>query len=449
VVHDLWAFRLESLASRLELDPLSDSESQMFSSQGSRDATGSSTDDTMTSRLSKASSTPKLLYMVTLCFMGVYLLRLPITVGDFYKWIKDGDMLYYRAIKSVPKHMIDRLPGQYHPFLDPQTTLVTNKLHHSVTETIMQYQKEFEMSIPPMNLALHLFRYVEELALPIDIFLAAKRVGLLASFIYSYPEQKGKKLRIVDFPDGQLVAAIIVSVKMLFPFDSIKRYPRSGGEPTGAVINWDAWENAMKSHADGKRQDERLGWHEAMQVTESDVLTMSDTKIDDYLDYFAKTWTTADPEDKDRDADYRRAMLELFPVLPTQQSPPVSTDSPTLQSQKIKKVIGSLIPRRTVTEEQEEDSGKRVHRPGSLYKRYRKENDVEGHAKKFYQAVADLAGLSLKNVVQAVYTTEARIFQKHEEEELRRQYTARKEGKRRQKPEDEDGGGDEDEMDTD
>jgi RNA polymerase I-specific transcription initiation factor RRN7 len=436
-VHDLWALRLESLASRLDLDPLSDSESQMFSSQGSRDVTGSSTDDTMTSRVSKATSTPKLLQMVTLCFMGIYLLRLPITVGDFFTWIKDGDLLYYRAIKSVPKHMIDRLPGQYHPFLDPQTIISPTNLHHAVTETMMQYQMEFEMSLPPVNLTLHLFRYIEELALPIDIFPAAKRVGLLASFAFKYPEQKAKKMRVTDFPDGQLAATIIISVKMLFPFDAIKRYPRSGGEPAGAVINWDVWVNARKSYIDQTRQDGRLGWQDAMQVTESDVLTMSDTKIDDYLDYFANTWTNTDPEDKDRDVDYRKAMLDLFPVLSTQKSLRASIDIPALQSQKVRKVMGSLITRRVVTEEQEEESGKRVHRPGTLYKRYRAEKDLEGHAKQFYQAVADLAGLSLKSTIRAVYTTENYLFQKQEEEQLQKQYTAMQEGKGKQKLEDE------------
>jgi RNA polymerase I-specific transcription initiation factor RRN7 len=442
-VHDLWALRLESLASRLEVDPLSDSESQIFSSQGSQNATGSSTDDTMASRLSKVHSTPKLLQTVALCFMGIYLLRLPITVGDFFKWITDGGFLYYRAIKSVPRHMIDRLPGQYHPFLDPQGTLTTNRLHHAVTDTIMQYQRDFDMSLPPMNLTLHLFRYVEELALPIDIFLAAKRVGLLASFGFNYAEQKEKKLRVVDLPDGQLAAVIIISVKMLFPFDSIKRYPRSGGEPAGAVINWDTWKDARKSFADESRQNERLGWQDAMKVTESDVLTMSDTKIDDYLDYFAKTWTMADPEDKDKDADYRRAMLDLFPVLSTPKPPTLSVDTHSLQSETIKKVMGSLITRRVITEAQEKESGKRVHRPGSLYKRYRSEKDLEGHVKQFFQAVADLAGMSLKNVIRAVYITETHIFRKYKEDELQKQYSVRKEGKGKQKVEDGD------EMDTD
>jgi RNA polymerase I-specific transcription initiation factor RRN7 len=425
------------MASQLELDPLSDSESQMFSSQGSGDAMGSSTEETTTSHLTRVPSTPKLLQSLALCFMGVHLLKLPITLGDFLKWVKSGELLYYRAIKSIPKHMIDRLPGQYHPFLDPQDTLSPDTLHRAVTGTIVRYQKEFDMSLPPMNVALHLFRYIEELALPVEVYTSAKRVGNFASFGFTYPEQKGTKFRIVDFPDGQLAAAVIVSVKMLYPFDSIKRYPRHGGDPAGAVMNWDAWEKARKRYADSTRQDERLEWEVAMKVTENDVLNMSDTNIDDYLDYFAKTWTIADPEDKDKDADYRRAMLDLFPIIPNTQPPPAPIDVSGLQSEMIKSVTAALIPRRVITEEQEEELGKTVQRPGSLYKRYRAEKDLEGHAKVFYQAVADLAGISLKSAVRAVYITENHILREHEEAELRKQYKSRKEGKKKQNEEDE------------
>jgi RNA polymerase I-specific transcription initiation factor RRN7 len=439
IVHDLWALRLERLAFRLEVDPLSDSESQMFSSQGSEAATGSSTDDTMSSRLVQKSSTPNLFQTLSLCFFGIHLLRLPITLGDFLKWIKQGDLLYYRAIKSVPKRMIDRLPGQYHPFLDPQDILQPRKLHHAVTGAIVQYQKDMKMWIPPLNLTLHLYRYIEELSLPIGVFPAVKRIGTLASFDFKYPEQKGKILRIVDFPDGQLAAAIILAVKMLYPFDSIKRYPLNSGDLTGAVVNWDAWEEARKSYENQIQggNDERLNYEDAMQVTESDVLTMSDTKIDDYLEYFTKNWTINDPEDKDKDVDYRRAMLDLFPVTqpPSSQVRPVNTSS--LRSERIKTVIATLVPRRVITEDQEEESGKKFHRPGALYKRYRRETDLEGHARTFYQAVADLAGLPLRSIVRAVYVTEGQLFRTKEEEELRKQFTTRREGKGKQKADDE------------
>src|ERR1700750_1731905 len=98
MVRDLWTLRLQNLTNRMASDPSHDSESQsqLFSSQSEDTAEPSSGTD-LTSRAAKSISTPNLIQSLALCYMGANLLRLPLYLGDFVRWAKQGELLYYRA----------------------------------------------------------------------------------------------------------------------------------------------------------------------------------------------------------------------------------------------------------------------------------------------------------------------------------------------------------------
>ncbi|KAF2430075.1 hypothetical protein EJ08DRAFT_697620 [Tothia fuscella] len=416
IVQDLWAIRLDQLSDRMDLDALSESEtdSQTFSSQ-SDDGSSSEGGESMNSRLVKVSSSPKLPQSIALCYVASHLLRLPIFIGDFLKWIRGGKLLYYRALKETPKEMLDRLPGQYHPLLEAHSVLDSRTLYHAVTATFLLYQKDIEIVFPPLNYPLHLFRCMEELVLPIEVYPAFKRLATLVPYTFRIPqESRGVKLRITDFPEGQFVACLVIAVKLLYPFDSIKRFPTRADDPGAAVIDWSIWNQATKVYKSGMKPRGRLDWEAAMNTTEDEVLDMSNSKIDDYLDYYTQSWTIEDTGENDRDRDFRQTMLDMFPVPTTTRSPPAATDDTALKKERSQTVQASMVYRRPIAEESDNDEG--VARPGSFYTRYRKETDLRGHAKAFYKAVAELSGLSLKCIVRVVFLTETKL-QLHDEEE--------------------------------
>jgi len=107
--------------------------------------------------------------------------------------------------------------------------------------------------------------------------------------------------------------------------------------------------------------------------------------------------------------------MAMFPIGQRTRAPPREQDTDSLKSKRMETVQKSLRPRKVITENQEAELGKDVLRPGSLYRRYRKVEDLNGHVKAFYNAVADLAGLSLKSVVRAVFLTEERL--QHQKEQ--------------------------------
>lgn len=130
IVRDLWALRLTKLVDRLESPHPLDSANQAPSSA---EETGHDGAPKRHEKAGRGIGSPKLVHTVALCYMGIMLLRVPISLGEVYRsvssskrrvtanggrWIKEEDILYIRAIRGVPDDMREKLPGEYHKVLD-------------------------------------------------------------------------------------------------------------------------------------------------------------------------------------------------------------------------------------------------------------------------------------------------------------------------------------------
>jgi len=78
---------------------------------------------------------------------------------------------------------------------------------------------------------------------------------------------------------------IIVATKITHPFDSIPRIPENDIDPTVLRIDWAKWGKSMqKPPTKGLRQGDEI------KITDEDVLAMTPRKMDDYLDWYQRTW---------------------------------------------------------------------------------------------------------------------------------------------------------------
>jgi RNA polymerase I-specific transcription initiation factor RRN7 len=82
IVRDLWTLRLSKLVHRLESPQRGDSESQAFSSAA--EETGNDDGRKASNRVSGVDS-PKLVETIALCYLGILLLRLPVSLGEVYR----------------------------------------------------------------------------------------------------------------------------------------------------------------------------------------------------------------------------------------------------------------------------------------------------------------------------------------------------------------------------
>ncbi|TVY21399.1 RNA polymerase I-specific transcription initiation factor rrn7 [Lachnellula arida] len=394
VVRDLWTSRIQDLHKPEERGGYG---STMFSSQSEGENTDTDGARSMSSRRSKGSvvgkeKLPKLIETLGLCYLGMLLLRLPVSLGELYKWAAKEEITYTRAIKEIPKDMRTRLPPYYYAALEIRAQLKGSSLYRTVLQLVEFYNHQFEMVFPPLNAPLLIFKHVRDLGLPVEIYPAVRRLSTMLGFDFSYPTITKRVHEIQAYPEIQIISMIILATKLSHPFDSITRIPESDLDPTALKLDWAKWRKTM-----GERSSDGLKQGDEIKVTDTDVLGMSEKKMDDYLDWYQRTWID------DRDAKMAEQILELFPL---EELPPKPVAEPMQEQSipRVKQVQQDLISQKPLP--LEDDESEKINRPGELYRRYRRVEDLPENARIFYEKAAENTGISLKMLVRGVVQLE-------------------------------------------
>jgi RNA polymerase I-specific transcription initiation factor RRN7 len=352
-----------------------------------------------------------------MCYIGSLLLRLPVTVGDLYAWAASGDLIYYRAVRAVSESMKMRLPFNYHRILDPQDILSPGAVQQAVLENITAFDCAFGMATPPINHILILYRWIRTLALPLEVYSATLRLAKLLDliFVYDIQAKRSSRYRVLQYAEARLMGALVIATKLLFPLDTVKRYPKNPTELSALSMDWSNWSKARAEYNDNIKSKTPLGYQDAMQVQEKDILDMADEKLDDYMDWYGSVFAEETVREKGRvgkEAEFRRALHRLFPIESTVQDTSDAMDvdkeaEPVPEDERLKKVQSSLRPTRVKADVKTTEPG--VKRPGNSYKRYRNIGELDGYAREFYEEAADLVALPLGSLVKCVFILEKRL----------------------------------------
>ncbi|KAF1996646.1 hypothetical protein P154DRAFT_498312 [Amniculicola lignicola CBS 123094] len=410
VVFDLWTLRILKFETRLEDNGAngSRSQSQTFSTSQSEAESEDELSRTMP-RDGKLKAVPNLIDSLALCYLGIITLRLPVTPGDIYQWVTDGKLAYRRAIKYVPLPMRDRLPATYHAVLDPNTNLTLERFYDTVSTSANGLEKEHGIVWPALNVPLLLFRCIKELALPLELYDSTMWLGKYLNYDFTLHAVHTISFGVRRLPEAQLMACLVVCVKLMYPFDDQIRSPRTASEPAAAVIDWEEWHRHISSTETKSRQGyDQYTSQELLEQDENGVFTMSKDQLDQYLDFYQDSFL--DEARIEKETENRKELYEMFPINFQNGSKPPLSDRSTVGDQErldtIKAVHGSFKPQRVI---KDEDADQRDIRPGQLYKLYRKEDDLPISAKRFYTEIGKLAGLDMEMLVNAVFFTEKKM----------------------------------------
>lgn len=428
-MRDLWALRLQRLQNRVSYDSETETEgqSQLFSSQSEGEGSASASQASRRSRRrsrTKTDGSPNILETLCLCYIGLLLLREPVTVADVYAWASSGELLYYRASKEVPLGMRERLPATYQDLLEPQQVGRPQKLHKGILDILFTLRVEFGMALPPINHLLILYRWIRELALPVEVFAAVQRFARIFDLHLSYEldVKAGRKDVVLRYPEAILGALVVVATKLLFPFDGAERYPAYANDMSALLIDWPAWADLQSRSLVNQEAPRGLSHQTMMEFSQSDALETADDQLDQYLDWCEDNVATEDIREHGKagkDADFRRMLFRLFPAGRDEARPTARSDETVdhehIITERLRQAQGALKLQRIV----EQKTGPRaVDRVGSYYRRVKAVEDLEGPMRLFHERVARLAGLSQEVMVRAVLSIERKL--QKQEERLRR-----------------------------
>ena len=250
-----------------------------------------------------------------------------------------------------------------------------------------------------------------------------RRIAELLKLKFSFPVAGSPQHRS-DFPELQIMALLVIAVKLYYPFDTIERHPKALGELGVLAIDWNSWMESQKRYDERATAGGKIGRGNEIKVSEEDVWKMSEDQMDEYLDWFEKTWV-----DEDRARTISRALpdqlLDMFPTGRLDGSAPATVsyeqevrDDAAALMEKIQANQASLKLRDVISDDEASTNDIQVNRIGSYYKRFRKEEDFPEHARAFYKAAANAMAVTSHTLVVAVLQIERKL-QIHREKELK------------------------------
>ena len=260
----------------------------------------------------------------------------------------------------------------------------------------------------------------------VDLYTSAQTLASILSIDFSFPAPRFRQ-KPTSLPELQLIALLIIAVKLYHPFDALERNVRSTTDTGYLTIDWEVWTRAHRHHDEAIRGDQPFAPGSEMSLTEHDVMGMSNEQADAYMDWYEKMWVPKDGKEPTA-RSLPQELLDMFPTGRQDGSVPAPKPIPEerqnaereAMTSKLKTMLGSLKVRNIVSDEEGKQT-EPVRRLGAEYTYYRRVEDLTGHAKVFHEAVADLAGMQVKTLLRGICGIEMRL-RRGREQELRRQY---------------------------
>jgi RNA polymerase I-specific transcription initiation factor RRN7 len=274
------------------------------------------------------------------------------------------------------------------------------------------YRQAFGLTLPQLNHEVLLYKYITFLALPLEVFPAVQRLTLLTRSEFHYSTTKEiRRKQGSDFPELRLISLLVIAVKLLYPFDGMERHPRSIHEPTTQKIDWSTWQSQMQNTT-RPLPGASLPRGSEIGLQDTDVFNMNERELDSYMDWYQKMWVK-EPRCGFEDS-VNKEILDMFP-LPTLNQPVGQTslqreqEVVKLAAQRTQSTTNSMKFQIPIPEEDISDPETNIHRPGEGYRSYKQEEDLPDSARAFFQAAAETACTSVKNLILAVQQAESRI----------------------------------------
>lgn len=248
----------------------------------------------------------------------------------------------------------------------------------------------------------------------VNVYLAVRELIGILDIRFKFSESN-EWLKVQNFPEVRLMSLLIVVVKLYHPFDTSPCYVSSIDDSAAVAMDWEIWAKFHRGHQDCPIQPQILPTGDEIKITDRDVSRLSSQQLDQYLDWYGKTWLTDDYH-REKKGKLPSQLLEMFPI--ASEILPDSTTSPDtavtsmlgigLIEDRIKNVQRGLRIRATISGTQGYRGAVRSG-VGELYKRFPTINELTPAATTFFAAAADTVGISLASLLSAVMYMESLI----------------------------------------
>ncbi|KAK0619877.1 hypothetical protein B0T14DRAFT_520089 [Immersiella caudata] len=348
-------------------------------------------------------------------YLGCLLRQEPIRVGDIWRWARSGQMPFLGAIDLIPQDWRDRLPGwAQKAMLTRYARFEGSELHTAVTDLMLGYREHYELVFPKLPIAPLLLIWIRDLALPAEVYHYAQELCSRLGLIFTFPTRenqnrgpiKALKHSSIDIPDVLLTVSVIVAAKYLYPLDGVERFPLDEKDPLTLRMDWTAWEAEFQKLETKVRT--RIDYE---KLDPEEIWSMSKEEVHAYMDWLQESQIEQNPK-------YETSIDLLFPlrdVQPPRVVKDMGEEEILARSRRIQATATRIEPRPRAASEEG------VYRLGDLHQCFKEVKELEGPAKRLYEVTAEMAGLTLEDLVKAVYNMEKMMVGWQKREKHRRE----------------------------
>ncbi|KAK3905449.1 hypothetical protein C8A05DRAFT_41616 [Staphylotrichum tortipilum] len=341
---------------------------------------------------------PGVMDTLGLVYLGCVLRQEPVRAGDVFRWARNGQIPFLGAIGYIPKEWRDRLPSWGHQALMTRYAKFNGgELHRSVMDLMLGYKENHGLEFPAIPVPPLSFLYIRDLALPPEVHPFAQKVCSLLKLGFTFPSRglASKRYMLLDIPEVMLVASLVVATKHQYPLDGVERFPLDVNDPLCLQMDWVVWESEFT-----QQQEKRPVILQYENMDPQKVWSMGKDEMAELLDWFQETQIDKRPADETE-------VDRLFPLQEIAPLPKIPEVSQEAIEERAKRVHGVM---RTISPRADSKGTEPLKRLGSDYCAYREVDELEGHAKRFYEVVAEVSGLSVRDLVRAVYSLEQMLL---------------------------------------
>ncbi|KAF3903170.1 hypothetical protein ABW21_db0209068 [Orbilia brochopaga] len=445
LVRDLWTLRLEAVyadrstsrgasssgytsqASQSGRDSSSIASSRAASSPGSSmsiSLPGSRSSSMSRGRRAKdlLKATPRLIDSMGIIYMAALMLQLPLDIVTVHRWIVAQDIVYVRAITHVPDDMLAKMESRWRRKFEPTVLPTADGLRREIYHMMRYYHRRFDVVVPAANAECLLAGYVLDLGCPPEVYPAVLKLAKKINLPLRYP-LAASKFNIIDCPDVQLMALMIIAIKLCYGLDGVTRYAKTQWEIANMTPDWDSWKAVIEMKesdiANGGGAGRDRNWQ--LGVREDEIYAFTDREMDEYLDWFEKTWVKKDNSrptagiaklfDDSTGNEAIKLKEESGDKQPSGQE--VRLQLLEMRVDAFKKMQGAAkinVPAADFTVH--DRAVRKVVRPGGQYPRYLKWEDVASEQlRTLYTAAAARIAVTVEGFAFVVQRLEYRLWQ--------------------------------------
>ncbi|RGB31797.1 hypothetical protein C1646_708191 [Rhizophagus diaphanus] len=212
-------------------------------------------------------------YVLAILHLGCVWLRLPILIADLNRWIHNNTLQFNSARKHLPNNIKLHLGSRINR-LEPKYLITCKRLFGLEAKFLDFYKSEYGICFPEINAPLVLYRYIKDLMLPVEFYVASKELAQLINLKLFYEYNLNYR------PPTLLMAIVIIITKMVYGLDENRRFPGENDQYAKYFPSFESWIKALSDRNEAEFKNE-------VPSDISDVKEWMDMNPDQYIQFCA------------------------------------------------------------------------------------------------------------------------------------------------------------------